>query len=109
MPQLLSQFDLKPGVAPAQFEGAWAAFADHLLAEEHAIGVGPLMSRRAESGFDTDDARGHRFMALITFRDQAQADAAWAAIEARLEPFDRLHRAVFALVHDPVFTFWSAD
>lgn len=107
MPQLLNQFDLKPGVTQERFDTVWTAFIEHLIAEDLAISGGPLMMRRPESGFDTDEARTHRLMALITFRDQAQADTAWDAIETRAAPLCDLHRAVFALVHDPVFTFWT--
>ena len=108
MRQLVNQFDLKPGVPQERFDAAWAAFVDHLIKEGWAEAVGPVYSRHPDSGYDTDEARSHRLMAVITFRDQAQADAAWNAIETRQEPLGKLHRAVFGLVHDPVFTFWSA-
>ncbi|MDU8943644.1 DUF6614 family protein [Ovoidimarina sediminis] len=107
MPQLLNQFDLKPGVTRARFDAAWEAFIAHLLAQDLAVSGGPLMARQPGSGFDTDSAREYSLMGLIAFRDQAQADAAWEAIETRAEPLGQLHRAVFALVHDPVFTFWT--
>lgn len=107
MPQLLSQFDLKPGVTQDRFDAAWAAFVDHLMSQDLAVSGGPLMRRQPESGFDTDAERSHRLIAPIAFRDQAQADAAWKAIETLAEPLGQLHRAVFALVRDPVFTFWD--
>lgn len=107
MHQLLNIFDLKPGVRRDKLDRAWAAFTAHLVETELALSGSPVMDRARPSGFDTDDARGHAFMAVISFRDKAQADAAWAAIEARAEPLGRLHRTLFAMVHDPVFTFWS--
>lgn len=104
--QLLNQFDLKPGVDRSRFDAAWAAFADHLVAHGLAQSVGPLFTRQPDSGYDTDEARGHMLMVVITFADRAQADTAWDAIEARAQPMGRLHAGVFGLVHDPVFTFW---
>jgi len=109
MHQLLNVFDLKPGVRRDKLDRAWAAFIAHLLETDLAVSSSPLMDRTRPSGFDTDEERGHAFMAVISFRDKAQADAAWDAIEARVEPLGRLHRSLFAMVHDPVFTFWSAE
>lgn len=109
MHQLVNQFDLKPGVKRDRFDAAWAAFAEHLITQDWAVSCGPLFARQPDSGYDTDEERGHRLMSVIAFRDQAQADAAWEAIETRVEPLGRLHRAVFSLVHDPVFTFWHED
>ena len=107
MPQLLSQFDLKPGVDRARFDAAWAAFVDQLIADDLAQSCGPMMERVPESGFDTDEERVHALIVPIVFRDHAQADAAWEAIEALIQPLGRFHAGVFGLVHDPVFTFWS--
>ena len=107
MPYLLNQFTLKPNVSRERFDTAWAAFIDHLVTEDLARGSTPNYVRHANSGFDTDEGRDHQIMSLISFRDQAQADAAWDAIETRAKPLDRLHVAVFALVHEPVFTFWD--
>lgn len=107
MHQLLNQFDLKPGVTRARFDAAWKSFVDHLIAQNWAVSAGPVFTRQPGSGYDTDEVRSHQLMAVISFRNQAQADAAWVAIETRVEPLGRLHRAVFSLVHDPVFTFWQ--
>ncbi|MEM1006778.1 MAG: hypothetical protein AAGB28_11315 [Pseudomonadota bacterium] len=109
MLQLLNQFDLKPSVTRDRFEAAWQAFVDHLIASDAALSGGPVFVRCPQSGYDTDEERGHRFLALIVFRDQDQADATWAAIEDRAEPIGRLHHAVISLVHDPVFTFWARN
>ncbi|MEX0339185.1 MAG: DUF6614 family protein [Arenibacterium sp.] len=107
MPQLVNQFDLKPYIERARFDKAWDLFISYLIETDLAIGAGPVMTRHHDSGFDTDAQRDHRFLALIRFRDHAQADAAWAAIESKAEPLAKLHRTVFAMVHNPVFTFWD--
>ncbi|MGI9368423.1 MAG: DUF6614 family protein [Ruegeria sp.] len=107
MPRLLNQFDLKHGATIESFQQAWDAFVECLVNANLAVTSSPLNVRVAESGYDTDEMRSHTFMAVIEFRDQPQADAAWAAIEDRVEPLVGLHRNVISLVHDPVFTFWS--
>ena len=107
MPRLLNQFDLKPGTDMHSFERAWGAFVDQLLQTDLATSGAPLCQRVPASGYDTDEERGHALMALIEFRDQAQADAAWDAVEKGIEPLGKLHRKVISMVHDPVFTFWS--
>lgn len=109
MHQLLNIFDLKPGVRREKLDRAWDAFVSHLLDTDLAVSSSPVMDRTRPSGFDTDEDRDHAFMAVISFRDRAQADAAWDAIETRIEPLGRLHRSLFAMVHDPVFTFWSVE
>ncbi|MEX0281193.1 MAG: hypothetical protein AB3N13_08400 [Arenibacterium sp.] len=107
MPCLLNLFNLKPSVDRAEFERAWQAFGEYLESADLAAECGAVKDRVPTSGYDTDTERAHILMAVITFRDQAQADAAWAAIEANAPPLAPLHRAVFARVHDPVFTFWQ--
>ena len=107
MPQLLNQFDLKPNIERARFDRAWAPFIAHLIETDLAVGAGPVMTRHPDSGFDTDEERGQCLLALIQFRDHAQADAAWAAIEDNVQPLAKLHRTVFAMVHHAVFTFWD--
>ena len=107
MPCLLNLFNLKPSVERAAFEEAWQAFGGYLVEADLAMECGAVRERVPTSGYDTDEDRAHALMALITFRDQAQADAAWDAIEANAPPLAPLHRAVFARVHDPIFTFWD--
>ncbi len=107
MPRLLNQFELKPTVELDTFEQAWNAFVEHLVKTGLATKGAPLCKRIPASGYDTDEQRDHTLMAVIEFKDQLQADTAWAAIEDRIEPLGALHRSVISLVHDPVFTFWS--
>ncbi|WP_164662169.1 hypothetical protein [Tropicibacter sp. Alg240-R139] len=107
MPRLLNQFDLKPSVELEVFEQAWNSFVDVLISSGLAKKGTPLCQRVPSSGYDTDEERQHSLMAVIEFRDQAQADRAWAAIEDRIEPLGQSHRRVISLVHDPVFTFWA--
>ncbi|MGR3615110.1 MAG: DUF6614 family protein [Paracoccaceae bacterium] len=107
MPRLLNQFALKEGVSRKDFERAWDGFVDQLTNTGLACSVTPLCLRRPDSGYDTDDQRTQTFMAVIEFRDDAQADAAWAAIEEHVEPLGHLHRQVISMVQDSVFTFWG--
>lgn len=104
--QLLNQFDLKDDVDRARFEAAWADFGAYLIEADYAVEVGPLFARQPDSGYDTDAERSQTLMSVITFRDQSQADRAWAAIETRVQPLGKLHAGVFGKVRDAVFTFW---
>ena len=105
MPRLLSQFDLRPDVSRQAFEAAWTALADHLLNSGLAAAVDPPLVRQPGSGFDTDDDRPQHLLTVITFRDQAQVDAAWKVIEDRADPTVGIHNAVLAMVSNPIFTF----
>lgn len=107
MPRLLNQFDLKAGVSEQKFTAAWQVFVDHLLHEGLAQSGTPVFRRLSESGYDTDEALTHQFMAIIEFADQPQADLAWGEIEKKIESLGRLHRRVIACVDDPIFTFWG--
>ena len=107
MRMLLNQFDLKPQVQPERFAQAWAQFSDALIAADLAAEVTPLMTRARPSGYDTDDERPHTHLAFIYFRDAAQADAAWQAIETDAAAIGPSHRKVIGLVTNAVFTFWG--
>lgn len=107
MPQLINQFHLKPRVTLPEFQAAWDRFGKQLLQSDLAMTVTPIFRRAPDSGYDTDTERSHDLMSVIVFRDQAQSDAAWAAIELEISPVFPLHQSVIRLVRAPVFTFWQ--
>ncbi len=104
---MLSTFDLAPGATREAFATAWAALATDLVTADLVVAMSPLAERRAETPLDTDAARPHRFCTVMSFRDRAQSDAAYACIEERAQPTTRLHARVMAIVRDPVFTCWE--
>ncbi|MEM1276585.1 MAG: hypothetical protein AAGH74_08665 [Pseudomonadota bacterium] len=81
----------------------------HLIAQDLAVSSSPIAGRRTDTGLDTDEERDHTFFVIMSFRDRAQSEAAWDEIEPRKQPTDKLHRAVFALVRDPIFTCWEDE
>ncbi|MEM6679205.1 MAG: DUF6614 family protein [Pseudomonadota bacterium] len=102
-----SVFDLKPQVSPACFEAAWDALIAHLMAADLVVSGSALSERRSSSPLDTDEDRGHSFFIVMTFRDKAQSDAAYAAIEAHVEPTAHLHVTVLGMVTEAIFTCWE--
>ncbi len=105
--QMLSCFNLKPGVDLAAFETALCAFSDHMVAQGLIRGTGPVMRRQSDTQLDTDTDRGHSFFFLTDFRDKAQSDAAFAYLESGSEPGFSRHRAVMAQTIDPIFICWE--
>lgn len=100
-------FDLRGGIKISQFRVRWDAFIDHLREEGLIASAGPIAERRSDTPRDTDEARAHRYFAVITFHDRAQSEAAWDWIEPRLQPTDEKHRSVYSLVSDPIFSCWE--
>lgn len=102
-----TSFDLIEGAEVAQFAEVWARFLQSLQERDLVHGAGPLARRRSDTPLDTDGERRQGFFVVMSFRDRAQADLAYARIAGRSAPADGLHRAVFALVRDPIFSCWE--
>jgi hypothetical protein len=103
---MLVCFDLKPGVSLGEFKASLSSFSEHLCDADLAAGVGPLGQRQSDTPLDTDREREHQHFALMSFRDRAQADAAYQYLKRRKEPGDSLHRAVNSKAANPVFICW---
>ncbi|MEM8490292.1 MAG: hypothetical protein AAF756_05650 [Pseudomonadota bacterium] len=109
MQTLLNHFQLSANMKIEQLEKAWAEFGNHLLTQHLASQVSELHRRIESSDFDTDEQRPHTHLAMIHFKDAAQAARAWKAIEENTEPLAGLHREVMRLVKAPEFTFWDSS
>ena len=73
-----------------------------LLAES-----GPVGRRQSDTPMDTDDERHHQYFAIMSFRDRAQVDAAYAFIMTHVEPAESSHKSVYGRVDNPVFICWQ--
>ena len=104
---MLSCFDLKPGEDIEGFRRAYVRFVEAMKSIDLVESSGPIGCRQADTPMDTDEARNHRYFALMSFRDRAQADAAYAHILRHSGPEDAAHGAVFPRVLDPVFICWQ--
>lgn len=98
MDQYHAHFDLKPGVKDMDFARAFAAFMEHLKAQG-AIVDWRLMRRKL--GLGHPNLR--EFHALLTVRNLAQLDAAFAHVASRKEPVESAHFAVNSLVQNVFF------
>ena len=102
-------FHLKDGVTLERFRDRWDAFLAHLISQDLVVRADPIAARRTDTGLDTDEERSHSYFVIMSFRDRAQSEAAWAVIEPRSQPTESFHRRVFALVDDPIFSCWEDE
>ena len=100
-------FDLSSGVDMPAFRRRWDALIAHLQQIDLIDGCDPVLRRHSDTGLDTDSDRAHAFFVVMRFRDRAQAQKAWDHFVPQIEPANRLHRAVWRQVRDPIFTCWE--
>lgn len=104
---MLSCFDLKPGENITAFRHAYTDFVEEMKQANLVECTGPVGRRQNDTPMDTDDERQHTYFALMSFRDRAQVDAAYAHIMRHIEPGEASHGAVYGKVQDPVFICWE--
>ena len=104
---MLSCFNLKPGEDIAAFQRTYADFLAYMKSAGLVENGGPIGRRQSDTPMDTDAERDHEYFAVISFKDRAQVDAAYAVIMKHLEPGDSSHNAVYRKVEDPVFICWQ--
>jgi len=104
---MLSCFDLAEGVDLDSFRPGYAAFVEEMKDAGLTVSTGPIGRRQRDTPMDTDDERDHEYFVVMTFRDRAQVDAAYAHIERHVAPGDAEHRGVMAMVRNPVFICWQ--
>lgn len=104
---MLSCFNLKPGEDIDSFRSAYETFVDEMKAIGLVVSSGPIGRRQSDTPMDTDDARDHEYFAVLTFRDRAQVDAAYARIMRHNGPEDAAHDSVYTRVLQPVFICWQ--
>ena len=105
--RMLSCFDLRPEDDIADFSAAYREFVDEMRRLDLVVDSGPVGERQNDTPMDTDDEREHRFFAVMSFRDRAQADAAYDHILQHFGPADEAHNRVFPRVTRPVFICWQ--
>ncbi len=104
---MLSAFDLKPDESEAEFRTAYADFAKDLIREGIVTTAGPVGRRVADTPMDTDDARTHRFFSMLSFRDRAHLDAAYAYLARRRGEATGSHKDMHARITNSVFLCWQ--
>ena len=104
---MLSAFELKPDEDETAFRTAYAEFTDDLMKEGLIVEAGPIGTRVANTPMDTDDARAHTHFSLLSFRDRAQLDAAYAHIARRRGAVTGSHSDMYARITNSVFLCWQ--
>lgn len=104
---MLSCFDLNPGENIKAFRAAYMDFVDFLKNADLVESSDPIGRRQSNTPMDTDDEREHEYFVIMTFRDRAQVDAAYAHIMKHIEPGETSHNDVYKKVQNPVFICWE--
>lgn len=104
---MLSCFNLVDGTDIEAFRVSYGRFLEDMKDLELVETTGPIGRRESDTPMDTDDARDHQYFVLMSFKDRAQVDAAYAYIARHVEPGDTTHNAVLSKVADPVFICWQ--
>ncbi|NQV44608.1 MAG: hypothetical protein HQ501_06870 [Rhodospirillales bacterium] len=104
---MLSCFNLKVGEDIAVFREDYQAFVLDMQAVDLVESTGPIGNRQNDTPMDTDSERNHAYFVLMSFRDRAQVDAAYAHIMKHTGPADAVHDSVYTKVEDPVFICWQ--
>ena len=105
MIQMLSSFNLPAETDLAEFQSAYGAFVDNLKRADLIVGSTPVGSRVTGTPMDTDEENDRAFFSVMTFRDRAQLDAAYARFAKGMDIHEGIHKAV----RDGVFTCWSFE
>ncbi|MEL6647822.1 MAG: DUF6614 family protein [Pseudomonadota bacterium] len=106
---LLSAFDLRAGVEEDSFADAYHSFVQELYDAGLIIDARPMGRRVPDTPMDTDDTRAQQFFTILTFRDRAHMDAAYAHIEARMRAVTGEHAAMYARTANQIFTCWQDE
>ncbi len=107
MIHMLSSFDLKPGEDFAVFAQAYETFLQDLRAADMIVDAGPLGRRVEATPMDTDTERTQCYFSVMSFRDRAQLDAAYAHIDTRARPGTETHLKMYRRLTNTVFLCWE--
>ena len=99
-------FDLKPGISLTEFRRDFVALTEHMKARQLVEGSSPIGERQSDTILDTDSERSQGYVAIMSFRDRAQADAAVDYIQSGTAPGDAIHVRAHAKVQNAIFLCW---
>ncbi len=100
---MLTCFDLKPDVGIGAFRAAYSDFVAHMRSIDLVVDTGPIGRRQNDTPMDTDGERDHEYFVIMSFRDRAQVDAAFARLLPHQEPEESAHNAVYSKVRNQIF------
>ena len=103
---MLSSFNLASEVDRQDFARRLGALGDLLVAKDLVVSVGSINRRQRHPVMDTDQ-RDHQYSFVMTFRDREQCDVAVAEMYRDTEPLASVHKSVYGIIEDPVFSCWQ--
>ncbi len=104
---MLTSFNLQPSASLDEFQQFLRQFTAHLKKIGLLDSTGAVGRRQRHPIMDTDDDRDHEFYFTMSFQDRAQCDHAVDYIYGKQEPVESVHKSMYALVKDPIFTCWE--
>ncbi len=104
---MLTCFDLKPGIEIGAFRAAYLGFVEYMRSIDLVECTGPIGQRQRDTRMDTDGERDHEYFVIMSFRDRAQVDAAYAKLAAHAEPADSGHEAIHSKIQNQIFICWQ--
>ena len=104
---MLSCFNLSTDEDIETFSENYHNFVDEMKRIDLVESTGPIGRRQNDTPMDTDEERNHEYFVVMTFRDRAQVDAAYAHIQQHFGSSDKAHDKVYTSVLDPVFICWQ--
>ncbi|KMW58060.1 hypothetical protein AIOL_003030 [Candidatus Rhodobacter oscarellae] len=105
--RMLSVFDLKPGVAPADFAARYDRFVAAMVELGLAQGADPIGRRNPASILDTMETLEQQYFTVMHFTDHAQSERAVAMIQNPTAEIDQLHRQTWGLATNMAFLAWE--
>lgn len=107
MIHMLSSFNLRDGQDFDSFRAEYAQFIAELTEARVIASAGPIGTRVSDTPMDTDDANPAQVFCILSFRDRAHLDQAYAHIEARAALGTKSHIRMYMHLRDTVFTCWQ--
>ena len=104
---MLTCFDLQPDVEIGAFRAAYSDFVAYMQSIDLVARTGPIGQRQRDTKMDTDGERDHEYFVIMSFRDRAQVDAAYARILPHREPAESAHNAIQSKMQNPIFICWQ--
>ncbi len=104
---MLTCFDLEPDVEIGAFRAAYSDFVAYMQGIDLVARTGPIGQRQSDTPMDTDGERDHEYFVIMSFRDRAQVDAAYAQFLLHQGPTKSVHNAVQSMMQKPIFICWQ--
>lgn len=106
---MLSAFNLRRGHDVDEFAEVYASFVEELYEADLIIDAQPMGRRVSDTPMDTDEDRTHQFFTILTFRNRAHLDKAYAHIEDRMRTVTSEHLDMYSRTSDAIFTCWQDE